>query len=54
MSIFTCHRLSSYKYDIIVALVDGSIAGYGFYEELTKKKGIHYEMFELQAERYRN
>lgn len=55
MSIFISHRLSSCKYcDNIVVLLDGSIAEYGSHEELTKKKGIYYELFELQAERYRD
>lgn len=55
MSIFISHRLSSCKYcDHIVVLQDGSLIEYGTHEELMQKKGIYFELFELQAERYRD
>lgn len=54
MSIFISHRLSSCKHcDHIVVLQEGALIEYGTHEELMREKGIYFELFELQAERYR-
>jgi len=48
------HRLSNIvDADMIYLMKDGEIAEQGTHSELIRKKGMYYEMFEAQAEKYR-
>ncbi len=52
--IFISHRLSSTRFCQKVALFEGShLVEYGSHEELMKKKGKYYDLYETQAELYR-
>ncbi len=52
--IFVSHRLASTRFcDTILMLQDGSILEEGSHQELIRKKGAYYELFELQAKSYR-
>jgi len=54
-TIFISHRLGSTKLaDVIYVLSDGKIVECGSHSELMSKKGIYYEMFNSQAEWYKN
>ena len=53
-SIFVSHRLASTKFcDKIAFLWDGTIREFGSHEELLQKKGMHRELYEIQAKHYR-
>lgn len=55
MSIFISHRLSSCRFcDRVVVLSKGELVEVGTHEELMDKKGMYYELFELQAKNYRD
>ncbi len=55
MSIFISHRLSSCRFcDRVVVLSKGGLVEVGTHEELMDKKGMYYELFELQAKNYRD
>ncbi len=46
------HRLSTIRHaDLIVVVKDGRIAEQGTHEELIKKQGVYYQMYEAQFER---
>ena len=46
------HRLSTIRHaDLIVVVRDGRIAEQGTHEELIKKQGVYYQMYEAQFER---
>lgn len=52
--IFISHRLSSTRFCQKVALFEDShLVEYGSHEELMKKKGKYYDLYETQAELYR-
>ena len=52
--IFISHRFSTVRMaDIIVVLEDGRSVEVGSHEELLARRGKYYEMFELQATKYR-
>ena len=54
-TVFISHRLGSTKLaDVIHVLSDGKIAESGSHNELMAKNGIYREMFDSQAEWYRN
>ena len=53
-SLFISHRLSSTKFcDRIIFLDNGKIIENGTHDELIKKKGKYFEMFEIQSKYYR-
>lgn len=53
-SIFISHRLSSTRFcDVIYFIEDGKILEQGTHDELMKKKGRYFEMFNIQAKYYR-
>jgi ATP-binding cassette subfamily B protein/ATP-binding cassette subfamily C protein len=53
-SLFVSHRLASTQFcDHIAFLNHGSIQEYGTHSELIGKKGLYYELFEIQAKNYR-
>ena len=52
--IFISHRFSTVRIaDIIVVIKDGKSVEVGSHEELVERKGIYYNMFEIQAKKYR-
>lgn len=52
-SIFISHRLASTRFcDRIVMLKDGRIAEIGSHEELMEKKGVYYELYQVQSHYY--
>lgn len=53
-AVYISHRLSSTRFcDAIAMFADGELAEYGSHEELMKKGGAYAEMFEIQAQYYR-
>lgn len=53
-AVYISHRLASTKFcDVIAMFENGGIIELGNHEELMKKKGKYYEMFEMQACYYR-
>jgi ABC-type multidrug transport system fused ATPase/permease subunit len=53
-SIFISHRLASTRFcDRIIYLEDGKIAEEGSHDELMRKKGKYYELFEIQSHYYK-
>ena len=54
-TIFISHRLASTRFcNRIVLIEDGSIVEEGTHDELIRKKGRYYELYETQAKYYRN
>ena len=54
-TIFISHRLASTRFcSRIVLIEDGSIVEEGTHDELIRKKGRYYELYETQAKYYRN
>ena len=54
-TIFISHRLASTRFcSHIVLIEDGSIVEEGTHDELIRKKGRYYELYETQAKYYRN
>lgn len=54
ISFFISHRLSSTRFcDRIMFISDGQISEYGTHEELMKKKGKYYHMYQLQSYYYK-
>lgn len=54
-AIFISHRLSSSRFcDRIAVFAQGQIAEYGTHEELMDRKGLYREMFQRQAEYYKD
>ena len=54
-TIFISHRLASTRFCNRIILIDrGRIIEEGTHEELLKKKGSYYELFEAQAKYYRD
>lgn len=54
-AIYISHRLSSTRFcDSIAMFKNGEMVEYGTHEELLKKGGEYAEMFEVQAQYYRN
>lgn len=52
--IFISHRLSSTKFcDVVAMFEDSHLVEYGSHEELMAKKGKYYELYETQAQFYR-
>ena len=52
--IFISHRLSSTKFcDKVAMFEDSHLVEYGTHEELMLKKGKYYELYETQAQFYR-
>ena len=52
--IFISHRLSSTKFcDKVAMFEDSHLVEYGTHEELMRKKGRYYELYETQAQFYR-
>ena len=52
--IYISHRLSSTRFcDVIAMFKDGHIAEYGTHDELMKLKGEYYEIYEAQAQYYK-
>ncbi|NEU04164.1 ABC transporter ATP-binding protein [Clostridium senegalense] len=52
-SIYISHRLSSTRFcDVIAFFEDGEIKEYGTHDELMKKEGNYYSMFNVQASYY--
>ena len=52
-SIFISHRLASTRFcDRIVMLKDGRIAEIGSHEKLMEKKGVYYELYQVQSHYY--
>ena len=52
--IFISHRLASTKFcDKVAMFEDSHLVEYGTHEELMKKKGKYYELYETQAQLYR-
>lgn len=55
ITIFISHRLGSTKLaDEIIVISEGKVAEQGTFDELMKKGGLYAEMFESQAEWYRD
>ena len=53
-SIFISHRLISTRFcDSILLMKDGRIIESGSHDELLELKGEYYNLFELQASKYR-
>ncbi|MCM1047063.1 MAG: ABC transporter ATP-binding protein/permease [Clostridiales bacterium] len=53
-AVYISHRLSSTRFcDIIAMFKDGGMIEYGTHEELLNKGGAYAEMFEIQAQYYR-
>lgn len=53
--IFISHRLASTRFcDHILMLQNGEVIEQGNHEELIEKHGAYYELFEMQAENYRD
>lgn len=53
-AVYISHRLASTKFcDLIAMFENGNIIEFGTHEELMKKKGKYYEMFDMQASYYR-
>lgn len=53
-SLFISHRLASTQFcDRILYFCEGKIVEEGNHEELMKKKGHYYDLFEIQAKHYR-
>ena len=51
---FISHRLSSTKFcDVVAMFEDSHLVEYGSHEELMAKKGKYYELYETQAQIYR-
>lgn len=54
-TIFISHRLASTRFcSRIILIEDGSIVEEGTHDELIRKKGRYYELYETQAKYYRN
>ena len=54
-AVYISHRLSSTMFcDKIILLSGEGIAEYGNHEELMKRKGLYYQMFETQGKYYRD
>ncbi len=54
-AVYISHRLSSTRFcDSIAMFKAGELVEYGTHEELLAKKGAYAEMFEIQAQYYRN
>lgn len=54
-AIYISHRLSSTMFcDKIILMSGEGIAEYGNHEELMKRKGLYYQMFETQGKYYRD
>lgn len=54
-SLFISHRLSSTRFcDRILMLEGGRIVEQGSHEELMEKKGVYYQMFQVQSHYYQN
>ncbi|MDO4302613.1 MAG: ABC transporter ATP-binding protein, partial [Bacillota bacterium] len=54
-AIYISHRLSSTRFcDHIAMFKEGEIVEYGSHEELLLKKGAYAEMFEIQAQYYKD
>lgn len=54
-AVYISHRLSSTRFcDSIAMFKDGGIIEYGTHEELLKKGGAYAEMFEVQAQYYKD
>lgn len=54
-TIFISHRYSSSKIsDIICVFENGSIVEYGTHKELMKNNGVYAEMYQIQAQYYKN
>ena len=52
--IYISHRLSSTRFcDVIAMFKDGHIAEYGTHDELMKLKGEYYEIYDAQAQYYK-
>lgn len=52
-ALFISHRLASTRFcDEIILLADGIIAERGTHEELMEKKGMYWELFEVQSKYY--
>ena len=53
-TVYISHRLSSTRFCDKVAMFDnGSLIEYGTHEELLNKKGKYSEIFEVQAQYYK-
>ena len=54
-AIYITHRISSAKFcDKIAVFNNGQIVEYGTHDELIKKRGLYYELFEMQSHYYKN
>ena len=54
-SLFISHRLSSTRFcDRILMLEGGRIVEQGSHDELMEKKGIYYQLFQIQSHYYQN
>ncbi len=54
-SLFISHRLSSTRFcDRILMLEGGRIVEQGSHEELMEKKGVYYQLFQIQSHYYQN
>lgn len=54
-SLFISHRLASTRFcDRILMLEGGRIAEQGSHEELMEKKGVYYQLFQVQSHYYQN
>ena len=54
-SLFISHRLSSTRFcDRILMLEGGRIIEQGSHEELMEKKGVYYQLFQVQSHYYQN
>ncbi len=52
-SLFISHRLASTRFcDRIIMLEDGHVVEQGSHEELMEKKGIYYQLFQVQSHYY--
>ncbi len=54
LTVYVSHRLNSTRFCEKIAVMDeGRIKEYGSYDQLMRKKGIYYSLFETQAELYK-
>ena len=52
-SLFISHRLASTRFcDRIIMLEDGHVVEQGSHEELMEKKGVYYQLFQVQSHYY--